>query len=262
MFTAEDGSFVDSSDVNSLKCYIVIDQDIASNTELQMNYETDSKGQEYDNLIKSQNYEEINLTVRRLDDELIAKMPAIESNDTASGKTDYAEFTVKYKVLSDGKAEITGFSGDGNHVTIDSKIDGHEVVGIAASAFKDCTTLESVLFWAEIKYIDDYAFAGCTALTNISIPSETTSIGAHAFDGCTNLSDLIIWGSPNIGEYAFTGCTSITSVSIDSDTTEIGAHAFDGCSNLESVIIWGDDTLVGKDAFANCPKLKDRPIQD
>ena len=227
-----------------------------------MNYETDSKGQEYDNLIKNQNYEEINLTVRRLDDELIAKMPAIESNDTASGKTDYAELTVKYKVLSSGKAEITGFSGDGNHVTIDSKIDGHEVVGIAASAFKDCTTLESVLFWAEIKYIDDYAFAGCTALTNISIPSETTSIGAHAFDGCTNLSDLIIWGSPNIGEYAFTGCTSITSVSIDSDTKEIGAHSFDGCSNLESVIIWGDDTLVGKDAFANCPKLKGRPIQD
>ena len=262
VFTAEDGSFVDSSDVNNLKCYIVIDQDIASNTELQMNYETDSKGQEYDNLIKSQNYEEINLTVRRLDDELIAKMPAIESNDTASGKTDYAELTVKYKVLSSGKAEVTGFSGDGNHVTIDSKIDGHEVVGIAASAFKDCTTLESVLFWAEIKYIDDYAFAGCTALTNISIPSETTSIGAHAFDGCTNLSNLIIWGSPNIGEYAFTGCTSITSVSIDSDTKEIGAHAFDGCSNLESVIIWGDDTLVGKDAFANCPKLKDRPIQD
>ena len=44
--------------------------------------------------------------------------------------------------------------------------------------------------------------------------------------------------------------------------TAIGAHAFDGCSNLESVIIWGDDTLVGKDAFANCPKLKGRPIQD
>jgi hypothetical protein len=262
VFTAEDGSFVDASDINSLKCYIVISQDIAPNTELQLNYETDSKGQEYDNLIKSQNYEEINLTVRRLDDDVISKMPTLENTGSASGTTNYVELTVKYTVLSNGKAEITGFSGDGNHATIDSKIDGHEVVGIAASAFKDCTTLESVLFWAEIEYIGDYAFAGCTALTSISIPTETTSIGAHAFEGCTNLSSLIIWGSPNIGENAFAGCTSITSVSIDSDTEEIGAHAFDGCANLESVIIWGDDTVVGKDAFANCPKLKDRPIQE
>ena len=262
VFTAEDGSFVDASDINNLKCYFVISQDIAPNTELQLNYETDSKGQEYNNLIKSQNYEEINLTVRRLDDDVISKMPVLENADSASGITDYVELTVKYKVLSNGKAEITGFSGEGNHATIDSKIDGHEIVGIADSAFQDCTTLEAVLFWADVEYIGDYAFAGCTTLKEISIPFETTSIGAHAFEGCTNLSSLIIWGSPNIGKYAFARCTNIKSVSIDFDTKEIGSHAFDGCSNLESVIIWNDDTVVGKNAFANCPKLKDRPIQD
>ena len=66
VFTAEDGSFVDASDIDSLKCYVVISQDIAPNAELQLSYETDSKGQEYDGLIKSQNYEEINLIVKQL----------------------------------------------------------------------------------------------------------------------------------------------------------------------------------------------------
>lgn len=261
-FTAEDGSYVDVSDINNLKEYVVVDQDIAPNTELKLNYETDSKGEEYDNLIRSQNYEEINLTVRRLGEDIISQMPILENTGNSNDTSDYEKLTIKYKVVGIGKAKITGFSGDGNHATIDSKIDGYEVVSIGDSAFKDCTTLESVLFWADIESIGDYAFAGCTALKSISIPNETTQIGDHAFDGCTNLSHLIIWGSPNIGEYAFTGCTSITSVSIDTETKKIGAHAFDGCTNLSSAIIWGDDTKVGKDAFANCPNLTDRPIQE
>ena len=138
---------------------------------------------------------------------------------------------------------------------------------LGPSCFINCKNLEYVKMPKTCRVIGEYAFYGCENLKYVTCIDKNDcypvfEYGAHAFDGCTNLSNLIIWGSPNIGEYAFTGCTSITSVSIDSDTKEIGAHAFDGCSNLESVIIWGDDTLVGKDAFANCPKLKDRPIQD
>ncbi|MGM9600836.1 MAG: zinc ribbon domain-containing protein [Faecousia sp.] len=66
MFTAEDGTYVDDADINSLRSYIVISQDIAPNTELKLYYEKDSKGKEYDSLVKSQNYDEINLTVQRI----------------------------------------------------------------------------------------------------------------------------------------------------------------------------------------------------
>ena len=258
-FTSTDGSFVDINDPNILKTYVVVSQDVEANADLIIQYQTNSSGKEYDSLIQYQNYEEINLTVRHLDDEIIEQMPII---DTTSNSSDNEELQIKYKVLSNGKAEITGYTGTGNTVTIDDKIDGHEVIAIADSAFKDCTTLKSVLFWADIKTIGEYAFAGCTALTEISIPNETTSIGAHAFEGCTSLSSLIIWGDPSIGDYAFAGCTSIPEVSISTGTKEVGAHAFDGCTSLISVIIWGDDTVIGKDAFTNCPNLKDRPIQE
>lgn len=306
-FTSTDGSFVDINDPNILKSYVVISQDIEANSDLIIQYQTNSNGKEYDSLVQYQNYEEINLTVQRLDDTLIEQMPVIETTNNSGESGDSEELQVKYKVLSNGKAEITGFVGTGNTVTIDDKIDGHEVVAIADAAFRDCTSLKSVIFWADIKTIGDYAFAGCTALTEISIPNETTSIGDHAFEGCTALSSLIIWGDPSIGDYAFAGCTSIPDVSIPNDTPEIGAHAFegctgitsliiwgdsiigeyafagctnipevsistgtkevgahafDGCTSLTSVIIWGDDTIIGKDAFANCPNLKDRPIQE
>lgn len=257
-FTSEDGSYVNSKSINDLKGYIVIAQDIAPNTELKLEYDTDSYGNKYDNLIRSQNYEEINLTVRRLDDSIVSEMPELST----SNSDDSLELTVKYKILDNGTAEITGFSGDGNHVTIDRKIGGHEVVSIGDSAFKDCTTLESVLFWADIETIGDYAFSGCTALKEISIPFETTLIGSHAFEGCTALEDLTIWGSPSISEYAFAGCTSITDVSISMGTKIVAAHAFDGCINLTSATIWDDDTIIEKDAFANCPKLIGAAIQE
>lgn len=77
-FASEDGSYIELRDENIIKCYIVTGQDIKVNTELKLEYETDSRGKEYDNLIRSQNYEEITLTVKKLDDSLIAKMPEIE----------------------------------------------------------------------------------------------------------------------------------------------------------------------------------------
>lgn len=261
-FSTDDGSFVNSSDINELKKYVVVSQNIAANTELQLEYEKNSSGKEYDNLIANQNYEQIELTVTKLSEEIISTMPEISASNSGSSSSEKTELTVKYRVLTSKTAEISGFVGDGNHATINSKIDGYEIVGIGDSAFQDCTTLESVLFWADIKTIGDYAFAGCTSLKEISIPNETTSIGNHAFENCSNLVDLIIWGNPNIGDYAFAGCTSLVDVSLSYGTEKVGDYAFSGCTNLESVIVWDDNTRFGVNAFYNCPKLKDRPIRD
>ena len=216
----------------------------------------------------------------------------------------YTDLDVIYEINSDGDAEVVGFSGEGNEITIDSEFEGEDVVRIADSAFEGCTTLEKVIMWADIEEIGNYAFKGCNGLTEFSIPSDTTLIGHHAFEDCTNLEDLTIWGDPDIGDYAFAncvslseisigsdtknignhafegctgmkevtiwgveiigdyafaGCTSIEKISFPSDVLSIGNHAFDGCSSLSSVTIWGDDTAIGTDAFANCPKLNNIP---
>ena len=63
---ADDGSFVDIHDDSALKNYVVIGQSITPNTELKMTYSLDSDGNEYDNLIDTQNIEEIELYVTRM----------------------------------------------------------------------------------------------------------------------------------------------------------------------------------------------------
>lgn len=60
---AEDGSYVDIQNSDSLKNYVVTRQSVAPNTELKMVYSKDSDGNEYDNLIDTQNIEEIELYV-------------------------------------------------------------------------------------------------------------------------------------------------------------------------------------------------------
>ncbi len=302
-FASEDGTYIDPNNLEILRQYIVVDQDVAPNTVLNVQFQTNSKGEEYDNLIQSQNYEVITLTVRRLSDETIAEMPDLLGTSTAAAEA-AAEMELTYRVMANGKVEITGFSGDGNEVSIPSKIEGRAVVRIGDSAFENCESLRSIVIWADIEEIGDsafkncivlkvisipnettiigdhafegctaletaliwgdpdigdYAFKGCTALTEISISNDTKRVGAHAFEGCTGVTTILIWGVETIGDYAFAGCTGITEVSIPHDVKSIGKHAFDGCSNLESVIVWDDATKIGEDAFANCPKLKEKP---
>ncbi len=60
---SEDGSFIDPEDAESLKNYVVTGQNVSPNSELKLVFDTDSDGNEYDNLVESQNIEEIELTV-------------------------------------------------------------------------------------------------------------------------------------------------------------------------------------------------------
>ena len=65
---ADDGSFVDVQDSSALKNYVVTGQSVTPNTELTMTYCVDSEGNEYDNLIDTQNIEEVELYVTCVND--------------------------------------------------------------------------------------------------------------------------------------------------------------------------------------------------
>ena len=64
VITSDDGTFIDPQDTELLKNYVITGQSIAPNTELTYVFETDSDGNEYENLVRSQNLEEIELTVK------------------------------------------------------------------------------------------------------------------------------------------------------------------------------------------------------
>ena len=64
IITSDDGTFIDPQDTELLKNYVITGQSVAPNTELTYVFETDSDGNEYESLVRSQNLEEIELTVK------------------------------------------------------------------------------------------------------------------------------------------------------------------------------------------------------
>ena len=69
VIVSDDGTYIDPKDTELLKSYVITGQSIAPNTELKYVFATDSKGIEYENLVSSQNIEEIELTVKPIDKE-------------------------------------------------------------------------------------------------------------------------------------------------------------------------------------------------
>ena len=86
-------------------------------------------------------------------------------------------------------------------------LDMSEVKGIRKipnETFKDCKSLNSVIFSSDMLGIGDSAFSGCTNLTSIEIPEGIKSIGVYAFYECPELTSITIpFSIDTIGEYAF-----------------------------------------------------------
>ena len=278
-FVADDGAYLDPEDTDILKQYVVTAQDVAPNSEMKLVFRKDSKGNEYSNLIDSQTYQSITLYVHKLDlvyPDTTASAEETEETGATTETTTAAEPTaapvvadgtvlsdrdVKYRLMSDGNVEICGYTKAQSSITIPSEIDGRKVTKIADSAFENCTSLKSLLNWADLTYIGANAFKGCTGLKDISIPGETTFIGESAFEGCTNLKTVILWGDPtSIEKNTFKNCSKLTDISLPSSVKYIAESAFENCTSMSTVIIWGDITSIGKCAFKNCSSLDDVSI--
>ena len=59
-------------------------------------------------------------------------------------------------------------------------------------AFRDCTSLTSIVIPEGVTKIGDFAFLRCTALTSIVIPKSVTTIGQGVFNFCSNLQEITV----------------------------------------------------------------------
>lgn len=118
-----------------------------------------------------------------------AKQTSNNSSDTTTQAPDTEEepspFTYK---ITDGKAEITAYSGNYSVLVIPDKLDGYEVVSIEDSVFAGNTKLTSVSLPQGLVRVGWFAFSGCTSLQSITLPQSVENIGYDAFAYCTKLT--------------------------------------------------------------------------
>lgn len=146
--------------------------------------------------------------------------------------------------------------------------DDLNVMYLDDEAFKNNTTITSVVLPKTLTEIPEEAFMGCTNLKRVVIPSECTVIGERAFSGCVSLETLVLekftdkvnnaqsTGALTVGKYAFENCRSLKNIENQQRITTAYDYAFTGCVGLESIDLSGL-RVGGEYVFNNCTSLSD-----
>lgn len=187
----------------------------------------------------------------------------------------------EYKVLEDGTAEITNYSGIGGEVTVPNVLDGHTVSSIGSMAFMNCTALTCVTIGDGITTIKMLAFYNCTNLSAINIADSVIKIYYNAFDGTAYLGNEDNWdgdvlyignhlikakesiagaykvkdGTVCVAGHSFQYCESMTAIEFPDSLKGIGDMAFYHCYGLTSLEIPDSVVFLGESAFSDCSNI-------
>ena len=153
-----------------------------------------------------------------------AKVILVEATDP----TDPSFFTVD----SISTSMITGYTGSDAGIVLPTEINGVTMTEIAGSAFRNNTTIASVVISEGYANLGGQAFRGCTSLKTVVLPDTLTG---------------------SMGNYVFRDCSALESINIPKNITSINMAAFRDCTSADLVIDIQSTSLtsVSNSAFQN-----------
>lgn len=181
----------------------------------------------------------------------------------------------EYVLRPSGDAEIVGYNGGEERVTIPKALDGHRVTAIRDYAFSsgsaDDWTLAAVTIPSQVTDIGVNPFSECNALTQITVAADHPTLmvaDGALYDRRTNMliafpaaaaetHVTVVPGTKSIGGSAFANCRGLVSVDLPEGLESIGEGAFWLCSSLTAVSLPDSLTSIGGDAFSVCTSLTD-----
>lgn len=129
-------------------------------------------------------------------------------------------------------------------VSLKEVVLGDNITRIEASAFTDCSKIESLKLPEKLEYVGTLAFSSCKSLNELKFGSSIKEIDNYAFSDIAALKSIVIPDSvERIGEGAFYLCELLVNVDLGSGIKEIDNGAF-----FETKL-WNDadsDVYVGK----------------
>lgn len=136
------------------------------------------------------------------------------SSSSASSSEDAQPKGVVYEIVDD-TAQVVGYEGTNETVTIEATYNGVAVTKIANNAFENCE-FTSVEIPETVTEIGNSAFYGCRALESVEISDSVISIGSRAFSMCDSLTSIVIGEKvETIGDAVFDGANALSSVSFN-----------------------------------------------
>lgn len=154
--------------------------------------------------------------------------------------------------------------------SVESVSFGKNIRYIGMNAFRGCKKLKTVKFSEKYNYdirnviIDLMAFRNCSSLKTVLLPNINTEIYDEAFCGCSELSDINLKNVSEICTRAFAACTTLTEIRTDA---KLRNRAFEGCYALYSANL--HDSNIPERCFESCTSLESvlcsrnaRTIQD
>ena len=180
----------------------------------------------------------------------------------------------EYRVLDDGTAEITKYSGKDETLEVPDVLDGRSVTRIGDVAFLWCNSLTSVTLPDSVLSIGRNPFFGCIYLREIRVSPDHPAL--DVIDGVLfskadkrlvcyppaleNTEYTVPKGVRIIGDYAFESCKTLTSITLPNSLTEIGNSAFSDCDLLISIMLPDSILNIGRNPFYGCDSLKEIQI--
>lgn len=175
----------------------------------------------------------------------------------------YAECTVSVvrdETLSDfsidSRGYITGYTGESADVIVPSTVEGKDVRGIAAGAFRERWDIETVSLPDTLQHIEDETFAYCANLSEITFNAGLKTVGDRAFENCLHLRTVTLpEGLSTLGEEVFSNCESLESAVLPSTLETVPAGAFHTCWRLKEITVPEGVKTIEHDAFYECEAM-------
>ena len=142
---------------------------------------------------------------------------------------------------SNGTCAVTGVGTcTDTEIVIPAEWEGFKVTRIDSEAFRNCSTLISIVIPEGVTYVGRSAFKDCVKLKSVTIPDSVTEINEDAFYGCYLLNHVRMSSNLiKIHNEAFDLCYSLTEITIPASVTHIGLMAFGGCTRLATIYFGG-----------------------